>query len=71
MAARGATLADEGVVVVLEVGVRAGHDDYLFSLARASGADRLIAGDSDLLDLEEEDLAIISLRQFRDELPSS
>lgn len=67
----GATLADEGGSIVQAVS-RDPQDDYLIALARASGADLLVSGDADLLDLEGENLpTVMSPRQFRDQLPGS
>lgn len=59
-----ATLEREGEVQPLS---RDPEDDYLLALARNSGADYLVSGDSDLRDLEGEDLpAVVSPRQFAD-----
>ncbi|MHB1537563.1 MAG: putative toxin-antitoxin system toxin component, PIN family [Solirubrobacteraceae bacterium] len=46
-------------------------DDYLVALARATDADHLISGDSDLLDLTEPDPPVLSPRQFADLLATS
>lgn len=41
-------------------------DDYLIALARAVGADYLVSGDSDLLELAGPDPPVLSPRQFLD-----
>lgn len=46
-------------------------DDYLIALARATGADYLVSGDHDLLDLEDPDPPVLSPRQFADLLDQS
>lgn len=43
-------------------------DDYLIALARAAGADYLVSGDGDLLDLENPDPPVLTPRQFLDAL---
>lgn len=43
-------------------------DDYLVRLARASGADVLVSGDSDLLEAEVDDVDILTPRAFIDRL---
>lgn len=60
----GAVLKDAGEVRPLSLDP---EDDYLLALARNSGADYLVFGDSDLRDLEGEDLPeIVSPRRFAD-----
>ncbi|MGO9752226.1 MAG: putative toxin-antitoxin system toxin component, PIN family [Solirubrobacteraceae bacterium] len=41
-------------------------DDYLVALARAAGADYLVSGDGDLLDLTDPDPPVLTPRQFLD-----
>jgi uncharacterized protein len=43
-------------------------DDYLIALARAAGADYIVSGDRDLLDLNNPDPLVLSPRQFLDVL---
>jgi predicted nucleic acid-binding protein len=43
-------------------------DYYLIALAHAAGADYLVSGDSDLLDLENPHLPMLTPRQFLDPL---
>lgn len=45
-------------------------DDYLIALGRATGADYLISGDSDVLELADPDPPVLSPRQFADLLAS-
>jgi len=46
-------------------------DDYLIALARSTRADALVSGDSDLTDLELDDLRVLTPRQLVDELAAS
>ena len=39
-------------------------DDYLIALARAAGADYIVSGDSDLLDLTDPHPPVLTPRQF-------
>jgi putative PIN family toxin of toxin-antitoxin system len=43
-------------------------DDYLIALARAAGADYIVSGDSDLLDLTDPHPPVLMPRQFLDVL---
>lgn len=45
-------------------------DDYLIALARAVGADDLVSGDRDLLELADPGPPVLSPRQFADLLAS-
>jgi predicted nucleic acid-binding protein len=42
------------------------RDDYLVALASAVGADHLVTGDADLLDIVEPPVTITTLRTFAD-----
>jgi uncharacterized protein len=41
-------------------------DDYLIALARAAGADYIVSGDRDLLDVTDPDPPVLTPRQFLD-----
>ena len=43
-------------------------DDYLIALLRTSGADVLVSGDRDLLDLELADVEVLAPREFVERL---
>jgi predicted nucleic acid-binding protein len=43
-------------------------DDYLFALAVEHGAERIVTGDADLLDIAEPPVPVIGVRQFLDAL---
>ena len=58
----GAMYPDPEVVAL----TRDSDDDYLVALAIAAGADHLVTGDADLLDLSDPPVAITSLRAFAD-----
>lgn len=47
------------------------YDDYLVALATAAGVDHLVSGDSDLLELVDPPVSILSPREFADGLGTS
>ncbi len=64
----GATISYKGEIHSIS---RDPDDDYLLALAENSGADYLVSGDGDLLDLEEPRTPIIPPRDFHKILESS
>ena len=65
--ARDATVADDPAAP--EPVSRDPRDDYLVALARGASAHVLVTGDEDLLELEFDDLKIVSPREFLHLLP--
>lgn len=46
-------------------------DDYLVALARSTGADALVSGDTDLTNLDLTDLPVLTPRQLLDEVAAA